>query len=888
MKKTKLFKSLLVAAALCVGASAWADDVYETVYTRAAVSDWTSDDKTDWNASSAVEVSSTNGLGANANLTATYVSKTFTIGSKYKVKYEVDWTFACATGRDVNWNWIQFGDFLRIGINSTYNMQVSTNAGSTWNATALAKYSNNTFTKHIEVIFDTQYNTIELFKWDGEDKTSLVEGTYNNATFNKVSTGFVRGGSVSWTLANYITTITVSQAEKAAAEAANYTINYIYDNTTIKSETGEGDAGAQITAEKVITVDGVKYLCTAATAPSITLAAGDNTLDVPVRLPYTATLNVTTTIGDGEPATVTTNLVETDDKDCSWSYAYPLYVESEGVYYVADVTSSFGETGIFADGETINKEVKYSTANANVVYFGEPNETTGNNVAFSNGSTGYITGGVVYTSDKVIRLGVLPVGTYMLTVNVTGDPNRNVVLGDCSDTSVFPTAIVTFTGTGLQSQVFTLAEDTPISISGKDQGSGKFNQSSTLDYIVLKKIVSMSIVGDFSANGWEPDQGIALTQDANNPAIWKTTVEDFVITSEKWNYEYKAVANGNWSDYVLGKANSNDNQNYNFESAGAGTYYLMFTANTTNHTVELAIEQKHDYTLVGCFNNDETAGFFGTAWDTNAADNLLTRHEDGTYTKEFKDVELEAGTIMYKVVQDHAWTTTWGFPATDTNPNGNADYVVTTAGTYNIIFTFNPNATLSNGYNLSCEIIPSSVNKTITAAKYATCCSPYALDFTGSALTAYVAVKDADNMVTFTSITKVPANTGILLKGDAGDYTISTTTGDTEPVTNNALHGVLEDTQVVAGSFVLMNGSKGVGFYRTENAFTVGANTAYIEALPTTARTFIDFDFNDATAIEGAAAEKMMNGEVYNLQGQRVMNAKKGLYIINGKKVVIK
>jgi hypothetical protein len=108
-------------------------------------------------------------------------------------------------------------------------------------------------------------------------------------------------------------------------------------------------------------------------------------------------------------------------------------------------------------------------------------------------------------------------------------------------------------------------------------------------------------------------------------------------------------------------------------------------------------------------------------------------------------------------------------------------------------------------------------------------------------------------------------------------------------VDGNVLVGVTKDTQVAAGAFVLLNGDQGVGFYKTTKAFTVGANTAYIEALPTTAR-FIGFDFDDevTTAIEGIAAEKMNNGEVYNLQGQRVVKAQKGLYIVNGKKVLVK
>ena len=90
----------------------------------------------------------------------------------------------------------------------------------------------------------------------------------------------------------------------------------------------------------------------------------------------------------------------------------------------------------------------------------------------------------------------------------------------------------------------------------------------------------------------------------------------------------------------------------------------------------------------------------------------------------------------------------------------------------------------------------STVSKTIGTAGYATFCSASALDLsTSTGLTAYIAKKDADNKVTFTPITKVPANTGILLKGAAGDYTISTTTDATENVTGNVLQGVTVDTK---------------------------------------------------------------------------------------------
>ena len=46
--------------------------------------------------------------------------------------------------------------------------------------------------------------------------------------------------------------------------------------------------------------------------------------------------------------------------------------------------------------------------------------------------------------------------------------------------------------------------------------------------------------------------------------------------------------------------------------------------------------------------------------------------------------------------------------------------------------------------------------------------------------------------------------------------------------------------------------------------------------------------FKNATGINSIAADKMNDATIYTISGQRVEKAQKGLYIINGKKVVVK
>lgn len=51
---------------------------------------------------------------------------------------------------------------------------------------------------------------------------------------------------------------------------------------------------------------------------------------------------------------------------------------------------------------------------------------------------------------------------------------------------------------------------------------------------------------------------------------------------------------------------------------------------------------------------------------------------------------------------------------------------------------------------------------------------------------------------------------------------------------------------------------------------------------------FPDFTIDLATAINGISAEQTKSGAIYNLAGQRVSKANKGIYVVDGKKVAVK
>lgn len=471
-----------------------------------------------------------------------------------------------------------------------------------------------------------------------------------------------------------------------------------------------------------------------------------------------------------------------------------------------------------------------------------------------------------------------------LLPNITSELNKAPGVGDlatCNDGDFpnMPQSAIEFFEVGCYKTTLavTVGTDGKLKIGvAKDEkqkdGDWVVLDNFRLTYLGPVEIETMSIVGDFSANGWDATQGIAMTMDDENPAIWTAVVEDFTVTSDKYNYEYKAVANGNWTDYVLP---AGDNQKYDFDYDGAreGKYTLTFTANTSTKTVELSVRKHNEntYTVAG------SEALFGSEWDPADTDNDMTENEDGTFSITYTNVAL-TGNVEYKVVENHAWTNSW--------PSENRVIGISMAGNYDVTINFDP-ATGSVSETMA-------IYKGITDAGYATYCSPYDINFEGSGITAYIAKQDVTT-VSFEEVESAPANTGLLLKANEGTYRLSMEVSSAD-VTGNVLVGTLKSKPVDAGSFVLMNGDKGVGFYKTKNEFTVGANTAYLPA-EASARSFIGFeDDSQTTGVEYVTTESQQPTVIYNMSGQRVTTPRHGLYIVrsaggrlqgkNGKKIV--
>ena len=190
--------------------------------------------------------------------------------------------------------------------------------------------------------------------------------------------------------------------------------------------------------------------------------------------------------------------------------------------------------------------------------------------------------------------------------------------------------------------------------------------------------------------------------------------------------------------------------------------------------------------------------------------------------------------------------------------------------------------------NATYLFVEKTVPATITAAEYATFYTPAALDFSATGITAYTVTVGATS-ASLNEITsgKVPANTPVLLYKAGADGTAINVPviASAEAVGANDLH-VSNGGEPGANAYVLANKTHGVGFYKW-NGGSLTSGKVYLQAA-TPAHEFIGFD-GETTGINAIDNGQLtIDNSVYDLMGRKVVQPTKGLYIVNGKKVIIK
>ena len=175
-------------------------------------------------------------------------------------------------------------------------------------------------------------------------------------------------------------------------------------------------------------------------------------------------------------------------------------------------------------------------------------------------------------------------------------------------------------------------------------------------------------------------------------------------------------------------------------------------------------------------------------------------------------------------------------------------------------------------------------------------CGDYALDFSNvDGLTAYaVTGHDGSNVNKVEVANAVPANTPLLLNGDANTtyfIPIAATSG-TAPSGNllKAGTGATVSPEDGKTKYALSVEAGAAHFKKIEAARAIPVGKAYLQFNEEVASRSLGFDGDGTTGINMVNGEglKVNGSEVYyDLQGRRVLYPKKGLYIVNGKKVII-
>lgn len=392
-------------------------------------------------------------------------------------------------------------------------------------------------------------------------------------------------------------------------------------------------------------------------------------------------------------------------------------------------------------------------------------------------------------------------------------------------------------------------------------------------------------------------------------ATYTLTVTDKTLEADK-PYEYKAAKDHAWTTSVPQSGNQS------LTVTETGIYTIVYTLTPATNTLDAkatktgnAGEVTHTYSIAG-----NSKDLFGKEWDQTNTATDMTKNDDGIYTWTKEDVTLPAGTIEYKVVEDHAWGISYG----NGNGNENATLVIEGAGNYDVTITFNPEKKEVNGvatpkgsvteYTFTVNITgcdegyvkvgENSYKNGDTFKSASESPEVNAGHIIGYAVTAPT-IEGANVNVTYEEVgtvevtVNVTNNTGDDLRLFACEGLTWANLNDVWPgsalVDNSAVVEMTKDDYL----HMILNNGNGKqtaniggdeGILVSENttiAITVSNNTeaegnAYVFTID-----------NIATAIANASAPAAQTMSIYSISGQRLQKAQRGLNIINGKKVVV-
>lgn len=345
------------------------------------------------------------------------------------------------------------------------------------------------------------------------------------------------------------------------------------------------------------------------------------------------------------------------------------------------------------------------------------------------------------------------------------------------------------------------------------------------------------------------------------------TSENAYIMPETGYYRIKNNALDFYAGYSEGSNPAADNR-----ATGASTVVYLEKDETTG---KYAIKINGKYIQTTGINYNSGGTF--TMGDDVAYFNVFARgniNSDGKGTGSFTALDDESGTNRSYLIIENSPAPSHGTPLTAYGPGKiGSHWILEVATTLELSLT------------------------NIAGKNYATTCLPFPVKLSEEA--AYKVTLSGKKAVEDLIGDEIPAGEAVLLMSDASTTLTATIQDVTTTVDGNQLNGVFVKTakaDLGTTPVVLNKVNDKVGFYKLADGSSLSANRAYLSYVEGTtspsSKAFFEEGFelggNEVTAIENIENGAFENGAVYNLQGQRVGKAQKGVFIQNGKKVVLK
>lgn len=347
----------------------------------------------------------------------------------------------------------------------------------------------------------------------------------------------------------------------------------------------------------------------------------------------------------------------------------------------------------------------------------------------------------------------------------------------------------------------------------------------------------------FGSHWDETDTNNDLTDKGDG--IWELTKTGCILEQNVKN-ELKVLKNHSWAESYP------QPDNYVFKVEETGTYDVTIQFDANNFTINVKTKKTGDAVI-----GEKTwtvAGFgviLGIEWDPKATENDMIKQEDNvTYILTKTNLTLAIGTYKYKICANHGWAENYG---DDNDSEGNASIFITKDGIYDLTFTFN-----SKTHEVSCE--PTKKADAIIEKIWSVAGNE------GLFETAWDELSTANEMTKQENNIYILEKKGISLNAQTYEYKVCSNHDWTES------YG--------ADPFGIDN-----AILVIEKAGTYDVTFSFNQATKEVSATAVRTDTDGISQIAGDVKAKNV---IFNLQGHRVSTPKQGVYIINGKKVVVK